>query len=156
MAACSVVDIPDPSQLSDSQLLRHIFASVSRMEETLTAQQTKITTLEGEVSTLNKKVYQLENMLNLREQERRGLTIRVSGLPFMEEEKAATDSKFLSKKVYERILQPLLVQAKASNFIDKIPLDSTAPSPTVIVFAPTLPSLPPPSLRLSLLRSPQR
>ena len=121
MAAIPVVDIPDPSQLTDSQLLRHIFASVTRMESTLTAQQKKIETLEGEVSTLNKKVFQLKNLLNLREQECRGLSIRVSGLPFTEEEKAATDGRFLSKKVFERILQPLLVQAKASNYIDKVP-----------------------------------
>ena len=121
MAAIPVVDIPDPSLLSDSQLVRHIFASVNRMESTLSAQQQKIEKLEGEVNTLNKKVFQLENLVNQREQELRGLTVRIAGLPFTDEEKSANDGKFLAKKTYERILQPLLTQAKASKFIDKIP-----------------------------------
>ena len=120
MAACPVVDIPDPSLLSDSQLLRHIFASVTRMESTLTAQQQKIEKLEGEVSTLNKKVFQLENLVNQREQELRGLTVRIAGVSFTDEEKGA-DSKFLAKKIYDRVLQPLLIQAKANNLIDKVP-----------------------------------
>ena len=121
MAAIPVVDIPDPSLLSDSQLLRHIFASVTRMESTLAAQQQKIVKLEGEVTTLNKKVFQLENLVNQREQELRGLTVRVAGLSFTDEEKSSVDSKYLAKKVYDRVLQPLLTQAKASNIIDKVP-----------------------------------
>ncbi len=125
MAAIPVTDIPDPSLLSDSQLLRHIFASVTRMETALREQQGKIVKLEEEVSTLNKKVFQLENTVNLREQELRGLTVRVTGLPFTDEEKSSTDAKYLTKKVYDRIIHPLLQQAKSSNIIDRVP---TAPN----------------------------
>ncbi len=126
MAAVPVTDISDPSELSDSQLLRHIFASVKRMEAANTAQQEKIAKLESEVSMLNKKVYQLENTINLREQELKSLTVRVTGLPFTDEEKATTDGKYLCKKVYDRIVQPLLIQAKSANFIDRVPTMANA------------------------------
>jgi hypothetical protein len=69
---------------------------------------------------LNRQVYDLQNIVNLREQELRGLTIRINGFPYTDDEKSA-DSKALSKRVYDRILVPMLNYAKSRNEIDKIP-----------------------------------
>ena len=64
MASVPITDIPDPSALSDSQLLRHIFSSVTRMENTLNAQQKRIKELEDTVDTLSKDVLNLKNLVN--------------------------------------------------------------------------------------------
>jgi hypothetical protein len=66
-------------------------------------------------------VYELQNVVNTREQELRGLSVRISGMPYTDEEKAATDGKFLSKKVYDKLLLPILNSAKSKNHIERIP-----------------------------------
>lgn len=128
MAAVPITNIPDPSSLSDSQLLRHIFTSVTRMEATLSAQQTRIKELEDTVDTLTKDVYFLKNQVNRRDQADHGLNVRISGFAYTDEEKTANDSKYLPKKVYERLLQPILLHAKSVNLIDKVPIVSNVVS----------------------------
>jgi hypothetical protein len=66
-------------------------------------------------------VYDLQNIVNTREQELKSLSVRVTGFPFTEEEKASTDGKFLAKKIYDRILLPVLNQAKTKNHIERVP-----------------------------------
>lgn len=114
----SIVNLDD---MTTDQVIRSIFHSVKNIEATLADQQKKVVVLENNVVTLNKQVYDLQNIVNLREQELRGLSIRISGLPFLEDEKSSTDVRLLPKRVYEKILSPLLLHAKNMNFIDKIP-----------------------------------
>jgi hypothetical protein len=110
----------DPN-LSLEDMVKHIYVTVNRMEARFSEQQQRITKCESNVDVLNKQVYDLQNIVNLREQELRGLSVRVSGLPYLEDEKASTDSKFLAKRVYDRIFLPMLNYAKSRNEVDKIP-----------------------------------
>jgi hypothetical protein len=108
-------------ELTTDQMIRLTFASVKNIEASMSQVQAKVTVLETNVDKLNKQVYDLQNIVNSREQELRALSVRVTGFPFTEEEKASTDGKFLAKKVYDRILTPVLTQAKTKNHIERIP-----------------------------------
>jgi hypothetical protein len=110
----------DPN-LSLEEMVKHIYVTVNRMESRFSEQQQRITECEAKVDVLNRQVYDLQNIVNLREQELRGLSVRVSGLPYLDDEKASTDSEFLAKRVYDRIFLPMLNYAKSRNGVDKIP-----------------------------------
>lgn len=114
-------DPSDPSELSTDQMIRAIYTSVKKMETRLEEQQTKIVKLEEEVSTLNKQVYQLQNLVNQNEQEKKSLAVRVTGFPMSDEEKASTDPRFLAKKLHEKLLVPIFNHAKSKNIISRIP-----------------------------------
>jgi hypothetical protein len=107
--------------MTTEEMIRHIFLTTKNIEASLGAVQSKVVSLEKDVVSLNKQVYDLQNVVNMREQELRGLTVRITGIPFNEEEKAATDGKYLAKKVYDKLLLPILNFAKTKNFIDRIP-----------------------------------
>lgn len=124
--AVNVLDIPDPSTMQDADMLREILATVRRTESALRDQQERVAKLEKEVDKLNKEVYSLKNLVNSREQELRSKTVRVIGFPFTDEEKASTDAKFLSKKVYDRLLSPIFNHARSTNQIDRTPQLATA------------------------------
>ncbi len=120
------VNLPDPSVLPDSMVLREILATVKRTEATLKDHQERVVKLEKDVDTLNKQVYDLQNIINLREQQLRSKTVRITGIPFTEEEKSSVDPKYLAKKVHEKLLSPNLNHAKTSGQIDRIPTHATA------------------------------
>jgi hypothetical protein len=107
--------------LTTDQMIKQIFASVKNIETSMSQMQNKVVVLEDNVAKLNKQVYDLQNIVNTREQELKSLSVRVTGFPFTEEEKASTDGKFLSKKIYDRILLPVLNQAKTKNHIERVP-----------------------------------
>jgi hypothetical protein len=109
------------SELSMEEMVKHIFTTVNRIDATLSEQQKKITDCEAKIQHLDRQVYDLQNIVNLREQELRGLSVRISGFPFNDDEKASQDGRVLSKRVYDRILLPMLNYAKSRNEIDKIP-----------------------------------
>jgi uncharacterized coiled-coil protein SlyX len=95
----------------------------------LAESQAKVTVLENKVSALESKVSVLESDLltikevtNNREQASKLCSIRVHGLPVTDDELAATDGgKTLSNKVYDRVLKPILVAAKAKGDISSVP-----------------------------------
>ena len=95
------------------------------LEETrnlLTKSQERVATLETTVTTLSKELRYVQTIVNNREQFDRSLLVRVIGLPPSEEESNSPDpDKFIAKKVYDRILQPILAGAKASGSIKSIP-----------------------------------
>lgn len=120
------VDLPDPSVLPDSLVLREILATVKRTESSLKEYQDRVVALEKTVDTLNKQVYDLQNTVNLREQQLRNKTVRITGFAFTEEEKSSTDPRYLAKKVHEKLLSPILNHAKSSGQIDRVPTHTTA------------------------------
>ena len=74
------------------------------------------------MTTLSKELRYVQTIVNNREQFDRSLLVRVIGLPPSEEESNSPDpDKFIAKKVYDRILQPILAGAKASGSIKSIP-----------------------------------
>jgi hypothetical protein len=112
---------PNPPELSTDDMIKHIFAAVNRIEATQAEHKVRITECEAKIEVLDRQVYELRNIVNMREQEQRNMSIRISGFPLLDDEKASTDAKFLAKKIYEKALYPVLAAAKAKNDIDKIP-----------------------------------
>jgi hypothetical protein len=107
--------------LSMEEMIRYIYKSMKRIEASNEKLESKVIVLESNVDQLNKKVLDLQNIVNAREQQLRGLSVRISGIPFSDEEKASTDGKFLTKKVYDKLLLPVLNHAKSRNNIERIP-----------------------------------
>jgi hypothetical protein len=107
--------------LTTDEIIRLTFATVKKIEATQAELQTKVIKLEDNVTVLNKQVSDLQNLVNRREQELRSLSVRLAGVPYLDDEKAATDSKFLAKRVYDKVLSPLLNAAKTKNLIDRVP-----------------------------------
>ncbi len=123
------MDLPDPANLSLEEMVKHIYVTVNKIDAKQTAQEARIVKLESDVTVLKQQVHSLKNIVNRREQESRGLSVRISGFPYTDEEKGSTDSKYLAKKLHERVIQHLLNQAKLKNYIDRVPaLDKTISS----------------------------
>jgi hypothetical protein len=78
----------------------------------------------GDIVNLQSELISVKTTLNARDQQSRYRSIKLSGLPISEEEAGTSDAdlpKLLSKKVYERILLPILAAAKDKKEIDTIP-----------------------------------
>ena len=126
MASINITDIADPSQLSTFEMFKAILESQKRVEDTVKEQAARVTELEKEVKTLKSQVLDLQNLVNKSEQERRKCSVRITGIPFTDEEKTSSDGRFLARKIYDKLLQPMLTCAKAKNLIEKVPkLDNT-------------------------------
>jgi hypothetical protein len=125
------------SDLTTEDMIKHIFASVKNIESSMSLLQTKVVSLEKDNALLNQKVYDLQNIVNAREQEQRGLSVRIAGVPYTEEERASTDGKMLAKKVYDKLLLPIYNYAKTQNHIERIPSLATTIQQCYRVGAPT-------------------
>jgi hypothetical protein len=66
---------------------------------------------ETAISTLEKEVKKLKELTNDREQQSRENVIRLFNLS--EDDNAADQGKALANRVYDRILKPVMVAAKA-------------------------------------------
>lgn len=111
----------DIDGLSSDQIIRMTFHAVQDIKVTVAQQQIRVTQLETTVASLSQQVYTLQNTVNAREQESRKLSVRITGFPLTDEEKAATDGKFLSRAIYDRLLVPILNFAKSKSYIDRLP-----------------------------------
>jgi hypothetical protein len=110
------------SDLSIEDKINHIFLTVNKIDSTLAAQEKRVSKLESTVEALSKELMAIKTLVNGREQELKSNTIRLIGVPIMEEEKASTDAKFLAKKVYTKILTPVLNAAKLKGHLtEKVP-----------------------------------
>lgn len=111
----------DIESLSTDQIIRMTYLSVQDIKVTVAQHQVRVTELETNVTSLQKQVYALQNIVNHREQDLRNLSVRITGVPLSEEEKATTDGRFLSKVVYDKLLVPVLNFAKSKGLIDRLP-----------------------------------
>ena len=97
----------------------------SLLEETrslLTLEKEKVNILEHTVGDLKKDLRTLQDTVNFREQAARSLQVRIVGLPSSEDEDNAPDpDKYIAKKIYELILQPILNGAKSKSLIKSVP-----------------------------------
>ena len=116
-------------------------AKVERLE-------TIVNSLSENMASLNKEVLSLKEQANNREQQFRSNSIRVFGLSISEEEANDTSGKVLSKRVYDAIIKPVLVAAKANKQIDVLPQQLNAISDAYRVRVgsaqATIPGQPPP------------
>jgi hypothetical protein len=102
-------------ELSLEDKINHIFLTVNKIDSSLAEQQKRVTKLENTVDLLSKELLAMKILVNGREQVLRSNAIRIIGVPITEKEK--TDSKFLSKKIFTKILCPILNAAKVKGYL---------------------------------------
>jgi hypothetical protein len=88
---------------------------VTKLEEQVTSQQ-------NQIDTQSKEILQLKDSVNFRNQQSRANSIRLLGFPVTDDEKVSTDgTKYLSIRVYDKILKPVLTSAKAKGDLSTVP-----------------------------------
>jgi uncharacterized coiled-coil protein SlyX len=94
-------------------------ARIDVLEKKVSVLEVKVASQEVTINTLVKEAKASKEMANTREQEARGNTIRLFGLPISNEE--SSGNKPLSNIVYERILKPILAAARSKGEISSVP-----------------------------------
>jgi len=80
------------------------------------------TSMGAEISALKTELIAVKTTQNARDQQQRSLSIKLSGLPVTEDEKKSADpDKFLAKKIYDKLLKPILTAAKDNGHIESVP-----------------------------------
>jgi hypothetical protein len=92
---------------------------VNKLEERVSALESKIASQDATINILVKENKASKEMVNSRDQESRGNTIRLFGLPVSQDETSGT--KPLSNIVYDRILKPILTAARTKGDIPTVP-----------------------------------
>jgi hypothetical protein len=88
----------------------------------LDASNSRVTTLEGEMTVAHKDIKSLKETVNNREQASKVLSVRLVGLPLTEDEVNGPDpGKAAAKAAYERIIKPLLSAAKEKGILSSVP-----------------------------------
>ena len=200
MSPPSTASMP-PATASADQKLDFLMAKMCEMTSLMVINQEKVAKLEtradateaaisslrdelhfvktrmgGDIINLQSELTSVKETLNARDQQARYRSIKLSGLPISEEEAGTSDAdlpKLLSKKVYERILSPILAAAKEKKEIDAIPTMARCieeiyrtkswhnPKTSSTPGAPSEPPAPPtiiikffsPAIRLAILRN---
>jgi hypothetical protein len=119
---------PAPNASMEDNIRFLIQAAVNtnlQLKETnslLAANQTRLVKAEGEIVRLSSEVKQLKEIVNHREQVARSLCVRIINLPMSEDEIHGPEPAVATAKlVYERVIHPLLVAAKAKTKIASVP-----------------------------------
>jgi len=111
--------------------------TVNEIKVTLSDQQQRVSKLELTVSSLSQEVHTLKNVVNAHEQSQRSSTIRITGFPFTTEEKMSRDNNILKKRIYDRILSPILSVAASRGLLDSTPTCNSTISSCYRVGAPS-------------------
>ncbi len=110
-------------------LLKAQSSSLTKTKNLLTSSLARIETLEKEVKTLKttatvlgREVTDLKDQLNARNQADRACSLRVFGVAVTPDEIGATDGgDGLKKRLYDRVLKPVLAAAKTAGDIPTVP-----------------------------------
>ena len=118
------------------QSIQLLANTVTTLNNNITAMNTKLDTVVADITTIKQRVaiveddskeafseiFKLKDQLNIIEQKNRSLVVRIFGLPLTEDEKNGSDpTKYAAKVAYERILKPLLNNAKEKVIISSVP-----------------------------------
>jgi hypothetical protein len=109
-----------------AQRISSLEASVASVEAKVDTVDTAFTTYRTEtdarLDALQQELVNVKISANNRDQLLRMKSVKLSGFPISEEEKNASDSeKFLAKRVYDKILLPILSAAKEDGALDSVP-----------------------------------
>lgn len=112
--------------MTDSQKLDFLVSTVTEMKASLDIAVKRVAALEVSVDTLSKTVATLREEVttlkirdNRREQQARGLSLRLFNFPGSDSE---TD---LKSKIYEKLLKPILAAAKSKGDLPTLPQVNT-------------------------------
>jgi len=99
--------------LLGQEKIEKLTANVVALEMKVAAQETVINTLELDVKKLKESA-------NDRDQQSRENVIRLFNFPMSSDDNAADQGKALANRVYERILKPVIVAAKAKDDLGSV------------------------------------
>jgi hypothetical protein len=149
--------IPDAATLEEKvDLLIRMMATSLQNQARVEKLEAKVLSLEDSVKKITKELATMKDQNNAREQLLRGHSIRIIGVPISEEESSSREpAKVLLKKVFERVIKPVLIAAKSNGHIDTVPSMSNTvseiyrvrmglPQAQGVVGLPRPPTLPPP------------
>jgi hypothetical protein len=90
---------------------------IEKLASNIISLEEKVASHESTINTLEKEVKKLKEASNEREQQSRDNVIRLFNFPMSPEDNAADLGKALANRVYDRILKPIMVGAKAKDDI---------------------------------------
>jgi hypothetical protein len=94
---------------------------VERLESEFKVVKTQVVELQKEVVSIKKELRTVKESVNRSELASRNLSVRILGLPVLEDE---TPSSII-KQAYEKILKPILTAAKNNQKLEAIPQQKT-------------------------------
>jgi hypothetical protein len=149
--------IPDAATLEEKvDLLIRMMATSLQNQAKVAKLEARVLSLEDTVKKMAKEITSMKDQNNAREQLLRGHSVRIIGVPISEEESSSREpNKVLLKKVFERVIKPVLSAAKTNGHTDSVPSMNNAiceiyrvrvglPQAQGVVGQPKPPSLPPP------------
>jgi hypothetical protein len=111
----------------------------------LLANQSRITQTEAKVATLQDEVNHLKVIVNTNEQQKKTLSLRLLGLAPSDDEINGPDpSAATAKLVYDKIIRPILANAKTKGKIANVPILSNTIAKAFRTSKPTQPNISPP------------
>jgi hypothetical protein len=126
-----VIDLANLSNATSEQKLDMLLSAVAtllqgqekleKMTSTVIALQAKVTAQETTIHSMGKEIKKLKEQANDRDQQARDLTVRLFNFPIADGDTAET-GRTLATKIYDRILKPILVAAKAKGDISSVPV----------------------------------
>jgi uncharacterized coiled-coil protein SlyX len=125
-----VIDLANLSNATSEQKLDMLLTAVAsllqgqekieKMTATIVALEAKVALQETTINSMVKEVKKLKEQANDRDQQSRDLTIRLFNFPTAEGDTAET-GRTLATRIYDRILKPILVAAKAKGDTQTVP-----------------------------------
>jgi len=106
---------------------------ISALETSVASVDSKVDTIDAafasyrketdaQLSALQGEIVSVKTAANSRDQQQRMKSIKLAGLPVTDEETKASDTeKFLGKRVYDKILAPILSAARENGELESVP-----------------------------------
>ena len=88
---------------------------IEKLAASMCALEKKVASHETTIKTLEQEVKKLKEFSNDRDQESRDNVIRLFNFPMSPDDVAADEGKALANRVYDRILKPVIIAAKAKD-----------------------------------------
>jgi uncharacterized coiled-coil protein SlyX len=96
-------------------------AKIEKLTTTVCSLETKVASQEVTITTMQKEMKRMKEQLNDYDQQSRTQFIRLFNFPMADDDTAADSGRALANRVYDRILKPIIVAAKAKNDITTVP-----------------------------------
>jgi len=93
---------------------------IEKLTANMCALEVKVASHESTINALELEVKKLKEISNTREQESRENVIRLFNFPMSPDDGAADHGKALANRVYDRILKPVIVAAKAKDDLGSV------------------------------------
>jgi hypothetical protein len=96
-------------------------AKIEKLTSTVCSLEKKVASQEATITTMQKEMKRMKEQLNDSDQHSRTHFVRLFNFPMADDDIAADSGRALAYRVYDRILKPIIVAAKAKNNITTVP-----------------------------------